>query len=504
MRIWLYEEENMFQFLKARVNNMLRLKKDDTNYIYPASPFYGFNILHYLKFILEQLLKFAPQDIDLTTLKEQYINDILRALAFKIIRDDFGFGNRLPLDGSLIVTHAYTHVHSPEDLLQRDINGQIYTAAAAVGNTTALEASIYSCYPHGCMPMSMLQDCPLDWNFPLELAALNNQVDVVKDFLDRHVSHAILNHDTEYLNLFVCFIAKDPLQTATSRGNVGVAKLLIDFLADHYDSTDLKLAFEHTELYEFRSHGWAGTIDGLVGFPAQQGSIEIFKHAHSRFRKIQSVYYYISMFSRGFNEACKRGHADFIRYIIHSGHIASLKDDESQWVHDPSWPNPHPVLTAVAYSQISALQALFTEETYSVHHPDLLRTAIYGEDWLPSEGSPTYAPGIRYPVTRFLIENGLPIDRDSISVANGYAKFCLTVKGEYLPKHTPIRLSADLSATFLLLIEALKKQSRSAWLRKQLWVPVRKVIELIVKTGLDLPDGYTMTAKILLKWIEGR
>lgn len=514
-KTWCSDEENMFSLLKSRLSNM-------SGYIdrLPFGEIEDFEepqwqdlqdgpTIQNLSFILKQLMKSVPPNVDLQMLKEQYVDDLLRAIAYKISLEDFGIEVSQFRDGSseLSIYPEYEYYQFSENLIHFNLKGQIYAAAAAVGNTVAFEAFLP---PQSTLKwqMSYLSSERRHLEFPLELATVNNKVHVIKRFLDHQVSSKVLSEydytkKSEHIKELVYFVASGPLKVATSHGHVDTAKFLIDFLAEHYVSSGAKEEVECTDKGGYKRGYWRTMIHNLVKGPMRHGRIEIFKHAHGRFRNIQSVHGYKENFAQGFVEACQMGHANFIRYIIHSGRMALL-EEENYMRREYEEELSHPVLTAAAHGRVSVLEVFFTENLYNAHHPGLIRAALFGLDEAHVKYGGLPKPRLLYPVTCFLVDNGLPIDRSFILLTNEYAKVCLTKDDGYGPTYQSMRLSGDFSITFLLLLATLKEHYPSSWLRKQLWVPVRKMLKLIVEFGLDLRYGYAQTAQKLLKWISAR
>lgn len=497
---WTHSEENIFNFLQARVRLLLPKPGIDTPV--PEQPEYHFafqeNLADPLNMALARLKPFMPSDSLLPATLKQYGTDLLRVIAHQFSYRRIGLFE--DDNGNLCVQNNGNSSYAEFSTAGQAwiLTCRLLAAAGAVGNIPAFDASSK---PHYILVAGYDEF----FTSSLVAATINDNVDMVQRHLTRLDIGTRDDGPQGSILHRLCFEFRDALKIALSRSQVKCGKVLIDYMAKHYRAWRIAVATNKRMM----SRSYVGfeyiPISIILQIPMMQGCIELFEYVHERLPELQFRDDYVGHFAEGFTKACKMGHAEFVRHVIRTGGAELFKDKGkykaipkvryTRYAHE--WTDEdvdHPALAAAVYNRISVLKVLFAEKAWDIRCPGLLSAAVLGLGGRVGCPPDSYEKsGSRYMVKNFLFESGLEISRSTIRVINRYAK--------YLHTRAPKSITGDAAMTFLLLVAAIKTKYTRKQLRTRLLVSVKKVLQLIVELQPGMRYDYARKADVSLGWI---
>lgn len=443
----------------------------------------------FLRTVIDELMEFAPADADSSKTRKQYQNSLLYALASQNQHSSLG--------------RIYQPAPDPawqsddtDDTIQTSrghyCRADLLAAAAAVGNKHALSSFLE--HPSMLLEGSFLGGV---WDAAVSLDNIGS-IHFLIEQLEwiNPLKRPQLSTDWPALKIHSAF------SMAVHLGSAQTGNALIDFLI---------------------RHGWVSQrndedVMGMIEWAMAAGSMEIFYHAHQHIPDIEQFRNYQEHLLIGFDTASRNGHGSFIRHLLENARTPPVQDIVADsvciWSGFNNWnwcEFYNPLLIAAAYSRISALDAFIKHDHALIYFQGLLEAAVLGsllDD--PRDEAPHYQKaryfdyyrqyqkvGQRHTATHFLFENGLTVTGHTIQLTNYFAKMFLAQNG----------VTTDFSMTLIILLGNLKTHYGQKKLLKQLHVPVKKAIQLIIDLRPDMRpigvDGYAFIpmAEELHAWL---
>lgn len=400
-------------------------------------------------------MKFAPQDINSLEIRQQYKDDILHCLSRRpeyyhpglsendeLLQSDF----QLTCDAGPPEWEDEALSHSEDCgkpqacvVLAKDLDGEnlsgsdLLAAASAVQNLAALQ--YYALNPANLIKRG--------------------------EFLPNAVVAAIMGHKLESFQYLYALVKGQPsppslpgpkdsywwlrcealatlVCTAIQAGQVEMAKSLFDGFLKAKDKN-------YERRFELRHR--------LIENAMSEGSIEMFDYMLSCVLGSYPIYVNLKAskhsLNTGFNEACAAGHAHFVQHILrtqpslesHFGKLGSLLTE--RYIGSQKYDDPLEI--AAQFGRINILRVLVQNGADLSKRPRrLLEACIKGRQGTFLYDGSHPAKGLRLPVIKFLLANGMPIGRETVFIINWLASGLSHQK-----------LSLDRSITLVHLITAL-------------------------------------------------
>ena len=429
-----------------------------------------------LEGMIQELLRFrtANDDRSSAAIHADYTANIVHMLAFNWL-------------GNLSCYYIDKYCPEIESILKdKDFKAiDMLAPAVAVGDQKAIEHYLQN--PNWWNCDGILGDV---WR----AAVSTGKPEIVRFLLGQLQSQAVLNL-RELMPESIIFAYR----LSVANHQVENAKLFIDFLGQSnyfngYDGED------------------------TIGIIMKSGSIELFEYLHRRFPDIKDwIDNYDDWLNIGFASACSKRHSDFVGFFLKSkdeSYLRTVKEIYVTW-YEWDWNTFHhvedPVLLAAAKSNLSILDVLLEHDPTILGYENLLETAVLGfhyEEYLypRDENSRIFwyerssKKSSSHAVAQWLIDRGMPITRKTVNFINFLGRVIMS---------RPF-LSDDFVMTLIMLLVNVKAHWNPRKLRKQIHVPVRKVLRRAIEEqsemrmiGVQRYD-FLASARELNAWLTGR